>query len=348
MSLPYISNVCISLDILAILVLYVFSFISNVYVRIDLLAILVLIIKFFNTKFYNPQAQTTPKCRHIAKLKSSARRIAAAHSSSVKPKLLVGRIELDSHADTIVAGANCTVLEYTGQECDVSPYSSDYSPVTGVPVVKAATVWQSEITGQEFLLVFNQALYMPSLSHSLINPNQLRAFGTTVQDNPYSSEPLYIQTRNKKFAMELRSTGTVIYATTRTPTEEDLQSGDLPLIELSSAHEWNPHTLEFPTCPVSFEDVLTNMQVNISSLNTDHHEYSCLDEDLNCVGSNIFNLGDINTRIISSAQTSNMFGDRDTLTDVPSPPSFTSGSCHTDVSARDLAERWFISIPQAL
>ena len=102
MSLPYISNVCISLDILAILVLYVFNFISNVYVRIDLLAILVLIIKFFNTKFYNPQAQTTPKCRYIAKLKSSARRISAAQSGLVKPRTLVGRIELDSHVNTIV------------------------------------------------------------------------------------------------------------------------------------------------------------------------------------------------------------------------------------------------------
>ena len=298
-------------------------------------------------KNYNSQAQTTPQKFYISKLKSSARRIAAA-SGSYKPKLLAGRMELDSHADTIVAGANCTVLEYTGRECDVSPYSSEYSPVTGVPVVKAATVWQSEVTGQEYILVLNQALYMPSLPNSLVNPNQLRAYGTTVQDNPYSSEPLYIQTENKNFAMELHTTGTVIFVITRTPTEEDLQSGDLPLIELSSPHEWDPHSLKFPDCPVSFEDVLTNMQVNISSLNTNHLDFSHLDGDSNCVGSNIFNLGDINTRIISSAQSSNMFGDRDTLTDVPSPPSFTSGNCHTDVSARDLAERWFISLPQAM
>ena len=43
-----------------------------------------------------------------------------------------------------------------------------------------------------------------------------------------------------------------------------------------------------------------------------------------------------------------MFGDTDILTDVPPPPSFTSGNRHTDVSARDLAERWFISLPQAM
>ena len=182
MSYYYITNVCISLDILVILVLYVYNFISNVLVSQDLLVILVL--KMFKTKNYNPQAQTTPQNFNISKLKSSVRRIAAAFSGPVTTKPVMGRMELDSHADTIVAGSNCCVIEYTGRECDVSPYSSEYSPVTGVPIVKAATVWQSQLTGQEYLLIFNQALYMPSLSHSLINPNQLRAFGITVQDNP--------------------------------------------------------------------------------------------------------------------------------------------------------------------
>ena len=177
MSYHYISNVCISSDILAILVID------------DLNSI------------YNPQAQTTQEFYHIAACKSSMRRIALAHSGPVKTRPVVGRLELDSHADTIVAGANCCILKYTGRECDVSPYSSEYSPVTGVPIVKAATVWQSQHTGQEYLLIFNQALYMPSLTNSLINPNQLRAYGITVQDNPYSSEPLHIQTENKKFAM---------------------------------------------------------------------------------------------------------------------------------------------------
>ena len=193
---------------------------------------------------------------------------------------------------------------------------------------------------------------MPSLLHSLLNPNQLRAFGTMVQDNPYVSEPLYIQTENKNFAMELHTTGTVIYANSRTPEEEDLQSGDLPMVELSSPHEWDPHSMQFPICPVSFEDVLTNMQVNISSMKTNYSDHQDLNEDLygfnEYENSTIFNLGDLNTRIISSAKTSDMFGDTDILTDVPPPPSFTSGNRHTDVSPRDLAERWFISLPQAM
>ena len=178
MSYLYMPNVCISIDILVILALYTLRFFTNVFVSKDMLAILVSKMQNFNTKIFKgyakiltPQAQTTPNHHQISKLKSSTRRIAVAHSGPVKYKPVASRLELDSHADTIVAGANCCVLEYTGRECDVSPYSSDYSPVTGVPIVKAATVWQSHHTGQEYLLIFNQILHMPTLSHSLINPN---------------------------------------------------------------------------------------------------------------------------------------------------------------------------------
>ena len=40
-------------------------------------------------------------------------------SSSIK--VHYSQCELDSHADTIVAGNNCIVLSYTGKECSVVP-----------------------------------------------------------------------------------------------------------------------------------------------------------------------------------------------------------------------------------
>ena len=190
--------------------------------------------------FYNnnlPMVQTTQNF-NIAKITSSRRRVAATYSTEdEKFSEVMGRIELDSHADTIVAGANCCILEYTGRICDVSPYSDEYKPVTGVPIVKAATIWQSQYTGQEYLLILNEALWMPNLPNTLINPNQLRAHGTQVQDNPYSGEPLFIQSHNKKFNMELLTNGTIIYANSRTPMNEDLHSGDLPMVELCSPNK---------------------------------------------------------------------------------------------------------------
>ena len=234
---------------------------------------------------------------------------------------------------------------HTGRECDVSPYSEDYSPVTGVPIVTAATVWQSQYTGQEFLLVFNEALWMPTMPHTLINPNQLRAFGSQVQDNPYSGEPLYIQSHDSSFNMELHTNGTVIFATTRTPTQADLDSGDIPKVELSSPVDWNPNQVKFLQPFVSFEDTITSKDANVSAVSTNHLGFNFLDEELG--GDTVFDLGLFSSRVISSATVSNMFGDSEVLSDIPSPPSFTSGNCHSDVSPRDLAERWFISLAQA-
>ena len=207
-----ITNVYASIGMLVILVFNMSKFIANVFVRYDKLVILVK--NLFKSKNYFYLVQTTKKCSYISQISAYKTRNRRVCSLSVgtddsHPQVM-GNIELDTHADTIVAGANCCVLNYTVRICDVSPYSEEYKPVSGVPIVRAATVWQSQYTGQEYLLIFNEALWMPSLPNTLVNPNQLRAFGTVVQDNPYSNEPLFIESSDSKFNMELHLTGTVI------------------------------------------------------------------------------------------------------------------------------------------
>ena len=50
-----------------------------------------------------------------------------------------GRSELDSHADTTVAGKNCVILRYTYRSCVVAPFSDKCTPMKDVPIVSAAT-----------------------------------------------------------------------------------------------------------------------------------------------------------------------------------------------------------------
>ena len=70
-----------------------------------------------------------------------------------------GRLELDSHADTCVAGATWKVMEYTGVVCDVYPYSDSYKPLKQVPVVEVVTAY-NHLTGETFILVLVQVLYL--------------------------------------------------------------------------------------------------------------------------------------------------------------------------------------------
>ena len=202
---------------------------------------------------------------------TSDRTVIAASKSHSKRKhcgTLIGQCELDSHADTTVAGGNCCVLHYTGRECDVFPYSEDYKPVQGVPIVTAGTAWQSPFTGQTYILVFNEALHMPSLPNTLINPNQLRYFGTWVQDNPVLDSPLHLRTEDASFSMPLEMRGTTIFAVTQTPTEHELNT--CPRIILSSPHQWNPSTVQFPQSSKSLEQEIQDlrMDIGISRLST--------------------------------------------------------------------------------
>ena len=121
---------------------------------------------------------TTNKLINIAAFTSSDRRsIASVRKISSVNKSIHANTELDSHADSIVAGANCCIMHYTSRECDVSPYRDDYESIKNVPIVQAATAYQSQYTGQVYILIFNEALYMgDSIKHTLINPNQLRHF----------------------------------------------------------------------------------------------------------------------------------------------------------------------------
>ena len=67
------------------------------------------------------------------------RKIASSVKTETSNVVIHVKCELDSHADTTVAGKNCIVLSYTGKECDVSPYREDYESICNVPIVTAAT-----------------------------------------------------------------------------------------------------------------------------------------------------------------------------------------------------------------
>ena len=123
----------------------------------------------------------------IFEFKTSAQYICAAHPTEAqKIDFVVGNIDLDSHTDTTVAGKNCTVLAYTYRKFNVASYFDEYEPFMSVSIVHAATGYTTAY-GRNFIIVFNEALNILNLPHSLVNQNQSRHFGTVIQDITYSS-----------------------------------------------------------------------------------------------------------------------------------------------------------------
>ena len=119
------------------------------------------------------------------------------------------------------------------------------------------------------------------MDHTLINPNQLRHFGTRVQDDPTSSYPLSIITEDESFSMGLAMTVTIVYAPTFSPSAHDLEK--YPHIELSSPNTWDPKRVTFPKCIYTLGEMINDKSRHLSAL----HQY---DAPLHDDDESIFNL----------------------------------------------------------
>ena len=125
-----------------------------------------------------------------------------------------GRSKLDSHADTTVAGKNCVILRYTDRSCDVDPFSNNYMPMKDVPIVSAAIGYTSA-NGRNYILVFNEELYIKEMQHKLINPNQCQYFGVEIQDIPYNAnKPMAISSTDSEVSACLQWEGKIIFIDT--------------------------------------------------------------------------------------------------------------------------------------
>ena len=208
------------------------------------------------------------------------------------------------------------------------PYSDTYDAITDVPVITGATLWTSPHDRDEYILIFNEGLWMgDTLQHTLVNPNELQAYGTTLQDNPFSSSPLCFDPPNVP-VIALTTMGTIIYCTTRIPSDQELSS--LPHITLSSSTTWDPHNIVFPTNCVEGGEHRTHIS-SISSISSSAHDLT----------STIHDPVTFHSRLVSLIQVHAPSKSSDEL---PTTPTFQSKSRHSSVTPEDLSERWLIGL----
>ena len=118
---------------------------------------------------------------------------------------------MDSHTDTIVCGFNCIIMHFTGKECDVAPYTDAHETINSVSIVNAATAYDNPETGDTAILILNKAILMgETMDHTLVNPNQLCAYGMTVQENLFAEAPIFIATEDHGFMILLSSKRTIL------------------------------------------------------------------------------------------------------------------------------------------
>jgi hypothetical protein len=136
------------------------------------------------------------------------------------------------------------------------------------------------------------------MKHSLINPNQLRAFGTVIQDNPYAGEPMVLHDPDDTIRIPLKMKGSNVVLDTRTPTQSELTTCTHVL--LSSPSPWNPDELQVPeinalASHASLTSPESPKRYFISSVRGEDYVNMDAFED-------IFDLDGINRRLISSVR----------------------------------------------
>ncbi len=247
----------------------------------------------------------------------TTRRIATAAAQHLEPeKPTTAYNECDTNADTCCLGKNFVVLEYTRRTADVYAYDESIKPIQNVPIVTGATAWTDPTTDETYILVINEALYYGTrLNHSLINPNQIRAYGIDFWDNPYDKERRLQIEPEATVTVGLNTKGTKIQFETRSPTDKELR--ECHHIELTSKTEWNPSKVSMVKGANSCARVETNP----------------------------FGMKEEMQRTVVPVSEVNRYDE--SLEDLPTRQTYTSTERHVKVSAEVLADRFAIGIQRA-
>ena len=160
---------------------------------------------------------------------------------------VLSKCEIDTRADTICCGNNFRPIEYTGQSCDVKGFHETLDTMKDIPVANCATAWRHPASGRVYILIVNEALYFgSSMDHSLINPNQIRAYGIKVWDNPYDTEREF-GIELDDFVIPFDTEGSTIHFESHLPSDAELNS--CPRIILTSDEEWDPQGINMSQKP---------------------------------------------------------------------------------------------------
>lgn len=191
---------------------------------------------------------------------------------------------------------------------------------------------------------------------TLVNPNQLRHYGIEVNDNPYGLEPMHLKTEDEGFVVPFLSEGTVIYLDTWSPTQADLENPDIPHVVLSSPHPWDPHSVKFPQTSRSVQEAMEMRASAVqATVGEDPIGAYVPDPEIKPTDQVVYNMNGLAARMMATVRVRE--SDQRTVADLNTGPSgledlqearpFVSKKRHTDVSPRDLSERWGISLAQA-
>ena len=78
------------------------------------------------------------------------------------------RMELDTHADTTVLGRNCLLIQDFDKTVSVTGWYA-LAGATKCRTVSGVVAYDHPVTGQAYMLVFHQAIYLESMDNHYLS-----------------------------------------------------------------------------------------------------------------------------------------------------------------------------------
>ena len=180
--------------------------------------------------------------RHISQVHASA---PEDMNPTLSPEEMIAgtRLGSDSHADTSCVNKHAYVETIVdGLTVDAIPFDSRIGKLTNLPIVHAIFAVDNITTFETHLIRLNHSIYIRDMEHSLLCPNQARAFGTIVDDVPphldhTGCSTFSLCTGNHSFPLE--SYGPTAFLRVRRPTDEELST--LQPIDITDHTGWDPY-----------------------------------------------------------------------------------------------------------
>jgi hypothetical protein len=261
------------------------------------------------------------------------------------------RTELDSHADTCVIGDNALILRDHERRVSVTGY--DHSRPKTYKIVDAVVGHEDPETGEEYMLVINQAIYIPGLKHNLICPMQLRMNDVSVNEtpkfclsNPTETDHAILVNRSEddRVIIPLSLEGVTSYFPTFKPSKEQYETAEegIDLFHLTDGDlEWDPHDTRFADQEAAMLDdngqIQPKAHTSSRQIMRAHVQQELMFDDFaNTLADN---------RIISTIRSSTNDRGREIQSDATI--SAVSSMAKPRISAETLAKRWGIGLKTA-
>ena len=193
----------------------------------------------------------TPKQvrRHITVMRSS--RFVMDSLMQLSSHGAEGRVELDTHTDTCVAGSNTVDFDLTGKNVAVSPFcKTEYEASQDIPIATMATNYDCPTSGRTFIqIVHEEDLYFgDKMTHNtLLCLNHLHHNGLRVEDcsRQYNDTSLHsITAPGSDHTIPLSMRGVISGFVITRPTEDKIDDANLH-VQLKSEIDWDPYATEF-------------------------------------------------------------------------------------------------------